>query len=242
MKIIHMSDIHLPEYGIDIWGTNTMVNFDKAIELISKIEDVDAIIVTGDLSNDGSRWSYDYFNNKIKQLGIPTFCCPGNHDNQEIMEETGADSFHISNYYTNINGYDLLILNSTIPEMSRGMFSEDAMSWIERRLENSQNPTIIAFHHPCVEPGGWLNRKLLENRNDFVQLVSRYQNVKLVLYGHIHYSIQHLINECCYSAAPSIGFAFDKDLPKFQIAKGNEGFNLITIANDEIKINPILLK
>lgn len=45
-----------------------------------------------------------------------------------------------------------------------------------------------------------------------------------------------------YSAATSIGFAFDKNLPKFQIAKENEGFNLITITNAEIKIKPILPK
>lgn len=241
MKIVHLSDLHISYEGNEIWETDTLSHFKHAVEIIGKISNIDAIIITGDLSNDGSRWSYEYIYKTLKQLNIPTLCCPGNHDNIEMMSMMNLNIFHTNNYETNINGYDLLILNSTIPEMSRGMFSEDDMSWIERRLENSQNPTIIAFHHPCVDPGGWLNRKLLENRNDFVQLVSKYRNVKLVLYGHIHYNIQHLINGCCYSAAPSIGFAFDKDLPKFQIASGQEGFNLISITENEIKIETIIL-
>ena len=125
--------------------------------------------------------------------------------------------------------------------MSRGLLSEESMSWLERRLENSINPTILAFHHPAIDPGGWLNRKLLENRTDLVEMISRYPKVQLCLYGHIHYSIQHVVNDCLYSAAPSIGFAFDKDLPKFQIAAGKEGFNIITISDSGIKNETILI-
>lgn len=137
---------------------------------------------------------------------------------------------------------NLLLLNSTIPGMSRGLLPEDSMSWIEERLRTSESPTIIAFHHPAIEPGGWLSRKLLENREEFVKLVSKYSIVKLVLYGHIHYEIQHKVNGIIFNAAPSVGFAFDKELPKFQIANGQEGFNLITISNhDQIRIEKILL-
>ena len=240
MRIVHMSDIHLAENGQEIWDTNTKDHFDKAIKIIGQIKELDAIIVTGDLSNDGSYWSYNYIKDSLT-FDVPIFCCPGNHDNSEVMKELNTNLFYLSDFCTDIAGYKLFVLNSTIPGMSRGLLSEASMSWLDESLGNSQMPSIIALHHPPIEPGGWLNRKLLENREDFVYMISKHKNVKLVLYGHIHYSIQHIIDKCCYSAAPSIGFAFDKDLPKYQIASGQEGFNLITITGTDIKIDTILL-
>lgn len=240
MKIVHLSDLHITKDGVEIWGTNTLSHFQQAIDVISQIDDIDAIIVTGDLSNDGSNWSYSYIHNCLKKLGVPVFCCPGNHDNLENMQFVNSEFFHISDYHINIDGYDLFVMNSTISGMSRGLLCEDSMSWLDEKLSNSCNPAIIAFHHPAVDPGGWLNRKLLDNKEEFVKLVSRYSHVKLVLYGHIHYYIQQLVNDIIFCAAPAIGFAFDKELPKFQIAKGQEGFSVITISRDnEINIEKI---
>lgn len=241
MKIVHLSDLHIADEGNVLWETDTLSHLKHAVEIIGAINNIDAIIITGDLSNDGSIWSYEYIYKTLQRLKIPTLCCPGNHDNIEIMKLMNINIFHTNNYETNINGYDFIVLNSTIPGMSRGLLTEDSLSWLERKLINSKNPTIIAFHHPCVEPGGWLNRKILENRNDFVRLISDYRNVKLVLYGHIHYPFQTEINGIKFSSASSVGFAFDKDLPKFQIAQGNEGFSLIDITERDITIKNIRL-
>ena len=60
MRIVHMSDLHLTKDGIPIWETNTMDHFNKSIEIIRGMKDLDAIVVTGDISNDGSEWTYRY--------------------------------------------------------------------------------------------------------------------------------------------------------------------------------------
>ena len=78
MRIIHMSDIHLVKDGAKIWDTDTKSHFDKALKKISQIKDIDAIFVSGDLSDDGSLWTYQYIDDSFKSLGIPTYCCPGN--------------------------------------------------------------------------------------------------------------------------------------------------------------------
>lgn len=139
------------------------------------------------------------------------------------------------------------MLNSTIPDdedpttnKSRGLLTNDKLNFIKNEIKDGTS-TIIVLHHPPLEPGGWLNRKLLDNRDEFVELISGYSNVKLILYGHIHYPTQNDVNGIKFSSAPSIGFAFDKDLPKFQIAKGNEGFSLIDITESNITIKTIHL-
>ena len=85
MRIIHISDIHLENHGLPIWNTDTKLHFDKAIKKIQTMDNIDAIIISGDLSNDGSAWSYNYIDNLLAKTNIPTFCCPGNHDNLDIF-------------------------------------------------------------------------------------------------------------------------------------------------------------
>lgn len=238
MKILHMSDLHITEFGHEIWETDTLAHFDQAIKTIHKMNDIDAIIVTGDLSNDGSLWSYNYIDNAFTTLGIPVFCCPGNHDNISNMSSMKYCRLDKTGH---INGYRILNIDSTIPDMGRGNISNETMSFIDQQILDSEMPVIIAFHHPSIEPGGWLNRKLLENREAFNEYITTRKNVKLVLYGHIHYSTKNRINNTIFSSAPSLGFAFDKDLPTFQIACGQEGFDVIEIINEEINMQTVLI-
>ena len=243
-----MSDLHLTKDGCPIWETNTMEHFNRSIDVIRGMKDIDAIVVTGDISNDGSEWTYKYADRLFSSLGIPTFCCPGNHDSLKMMLEEYDTSFYkVLPQSCIIDGWNLILLNSVIQDdedpnqnKARGFLSEASLNYMIQKLEEGF-PSIIALHHPPLEPGGWLNRKLLDNRDDFNKIISLYDNVKLVIYGHIHYFTNVLKGHVRYCSSSSVGFAFDKDLPKFQIADGYEGINLIEIINDSITINNIQL-
>lgn len=248
MRIIHMSDLHLTKDGIPIWETNTMDYFNKSIEIICGMKDIDAIVVTGDISNDGSEWTYQYADRLFSTLGIPTLCCPGNHDSLKMMLEEYKPFFcQILPHSSIIDGWKIVMLNSVIPadenpdqNKARGFLSVESLDYVIQELEEGL-PTIIALHHPPLEPGGWLNRRLLENRDEFNQAINRYPNARLVIYGHIHYFTEVQKGHIKYSSSTSVGFAFDKDLPKFQIADGLEGFSLVEINNDIIDITNIQL-
>ena len=220
-----MSDLHLTKDGCLIWETNTKEHFNQSIDIIRGLQKIDAILVTGDVSDDGSEWTYQYADRLFSTLGIPTLCCPGNHDSLKMMLEEYKPSFcQILPPSSIIDGWKIVMLKS----------------YVKRELEEGL-PTIIALHHPPLEPGGWLNRRLLENRDEFNQTINRYPNARLVIYGHIHYFTEVQKGHIKYSSSTSVGFAFDKDLPKFQIADGLEGFSLVEINNDVIDITNIQL-
>ena len=88
MKIIHMSDIHITNGGNSIWGTDTLEHFNRAVELIRHYKDIDAIVITGDLSDDGSEWSYEYIDKALSPLNIPVLCCIGNHDDHSRVRKS----------------------------------------------------------------------------------------------------------------------------------------------------------
>ena len=248
MRIIHMSDLHLTKDGCPIWETNTMEHFNQSIDIIRGMQNIDVILVTGDISDDGCEWTYQYADRLYSMLGIPTLCCPGNHDSLKMMLDEYKPSFYqVLPHSRIIEGWKIVMLNSVVPadenpeqNKSRGFLSGESLSYVKRELEEGL-PTIIALHHPPLEPGGWLNRRLLENRDEFNQTINSYPNVRLVIYGHIHYFTEVQQGHIKYSSSTSVGFAFDKDLPKFQIADGLEGFSLIEINNDIIDITNVKL-
>ena len=63
-----------------------------------------------------------------------------------------------------------------------------------------------------------------------------------MIYGHIHYFTEVQQGHIRYSSSTSVGFAFDKNLPKFQIADGLEGVSLIEIKDEIIEITNIQLQ
>lgn len=246
MRIAHISDLHLTENGRIIWDVDTQYHFTRLLDKLTHINGLEAIIITGDISDDGSQCTYEYLDNAIGRLGIPTFCLPGNHDSLSMFYKQYSPRFYSISRKENLLGWKFLFLNSVWPDehepcrnKSRGLIPEEDLQFIDRELTDGM-PTCICLHHPPIEPGGWLNRKLLENRMNFNQLLERHANAKCVLFGHIHYYTQIRIGGTLFCSAPSVGFAFDKDLPKFQIADGDEGFSIVELEN-EIKVQRLYL-
>ena len=238
MKLIHISDIHLSEYGREIWGVNTLDHFCQTIQRIIKLDGIDGIVVSGDLSDDGSKWTYEFIDRAFAEIGVPVYCCPGNHDNLYEFYHGYRPSFYKTCETFELCGWTFIMLNSVITGMSRGYFSPETLS---RLIQQSSGSVAVVIHHPPIEQKGWLNRKLLENRNEFNELIRQSQNVRLVLYGHTHYHTNVVINDVVYSSATSVGFAFSPNLPKFQIANGYEGFSIITINNSNIVIENVFI-
>lgn len=238
MKLIHISDIHLTENGREIWGVNTLDHFHRSIQKIKELKDVNGIVVSGDLSDDGSQWTYKYIDRTFAEVGIPTFCCPGNHDNLDEFYHGYKPSFYKNSEIFELYGWTFIMLNSAVTGMSRGFFNPDTLS---RLIQQSSGLVAVVLHHPPIEQEGWLNRKLLENRNVFNEIIRKAQNVKLVLYGHTHYHAENVVNGIIYSSASSTGFAFHPYLPKFEIAHAKEGFSVITLEGNNINIENILI-
>lgn len=238
MRIIHMSDLHLTKEGC-IWDTDTNLHLEYAIEKIKKIPNIDAIVISGDLSNDGSIETYNRLDGIMASIGVVTYCCPGNHDNLYVFFNQFTPTFLKRDKYAVIGNWNFFFLNTVVEGMSRGFTNEKDINILKTEINNSSKNVGIVLHHPPIEQLGWLNRKLLEDRDKFNEIIKKSDKVRMVLYGHTHYHMDREIGGILYSSAGSVGFAFDQALPKFEIAEGRESFSLITIENDKIKVENI---
>ena len=171
MKLIHISDIHLTENGRKIWGVNTLSHFCKTIQKIKRLNGIDGIVISGDLSDDGSRWTYKYIDRTFAEIGIPTYCCPGNHDNLEMFYNGYKPVFYKTCETFKLYEWTFIMLNSAVTGMSKGYFNPETLF---RLIQQSKGPVVVVLHHPPIEQEGWLNRKLLENKDEFNVLIQIY--------------------------------------------------------------------
>lgn len=241
MRIIHISDLHITDNGKPIWGVDTLRNFNLILERVRKIKDIDAIFLTGDIADDGNIWAYQYVDKKMYELGIPTYVCPGNHDwIPTLMDNMKHCRFESQ---VDIKGWKFVVLDSTvIDEMSpnknraRGFLKDDDYSLINELASNTSMPITIVLHHSPIEPGEWMNKKLLEDRDRFRNFIAKYDNVKMVMFGHVHYAMKIVLDNILYLSASSTGFAFNPKLPKYEIDYGSEGFNIIDVDGTSINV------
>ena len=111
MRLIHLSDIHLTANGQQIWGVEPLVRFNRAIEKIRLLDEIDAIVISGDLSDDGNLWAYEYIDKTFAKLGLPTYCCPGNHDDLNIFYQKFHPSFYLRNEVFRLGEWTFIMLN-----------------------------------------------------------------------------------------------------------------------------------
>ncbi len=236
MRILHLSDLHIcSSADAIIYGVNPYNNLQRAINKIRAIEEkIDMCVITGDISNDGTEESYNLADIALSILPFPIYVTNGNHDSYHNLIGRSHKKLLFQQQVT-IQGIDFLFLNSVVVDedgsnRSRGYLSNDELKLVMRVL-GQNHPTIILMHHPVIELGSWLDRRILENRQSFIDIVATSNKVIAVLSGHNHYFSNKAIGGCLYYTAPSISTSYDICLAPFEEAF-SPGFNILKITDE----------
>ncbi|MGC8828317.1 MAG: metallophosphoesterase family protein [Verrucomicrobiia bacterium] len=247
VKIALVSDVHINR------GTNQALyqsNFEKAIEQVNKAK-VDAVVLTGDLTEDGTMEEYADFKRLVKKFNAPAFMLPGNHDigNKKIGGKKNEITFkrlidyHLivgkSWFSKDVNGVRLVGANSCL--FGSGFKKEqDMWKFLESELgKKSPKPTLVFMHYPPFrdkpeEKGGeYWN---LEPAQRF-RLFGLFQQagVSAVFSGHLHYSLTNNYNGVLYYTTHPTSFG----LPK---GKQKPGWTLITVSSKGIKLEQFFIE
>ncbi|MBF0621119.1 MAG: phosphodiesterase [Magnetococcales bacterium] len=147
------------------------------------------IVVTGDLSEDGSADSYLHLNSALIPMGVPVYAMPGNHDNTRVMREKlrGAPVRWVRS--VSASNWNMVFLDSKDADQdSCGLLSDNELSALETALKERVNQPAIIFlhHHPVEIDSPWLDKIKLANSDALFDVIDRYPQVKAVVFGHIH--------------------------------------------------------
>lgn len=225
VSIAQLTDIHLFA-GVEqsLVGIETEASFQDTLATVKKtIPQIDFLLLTGDLTQDGSTNSYDRLRQSLNRFGIHSYCLAGNHDDLPIMKACLPSEYVHLSRAVDVGKWRILLLSSVVVGAVHGYLATSELTWLKETLNAyPDRPTLIAFHHPAVPLGSrWIDGISLENQDEFWAICDRHPQVEVVVNGHAHqefdqiYETPHNSVRCLVT--PSTCVQFESQNHKFQI-------------------------
>lgn len=199
-------DTQISNYMFDRYAV-----FGAAMEDLHASERMDAVIVAGDVAENGLAEEYQLVYDGLKGLKDCRYIiASGNHDirmraySQSLKRFTAfsnalnnnvnpVDSYHFSEV---INGYKFIVIGSDKGTFEEAYLSQEQLDWLDSELaaENG-HPTFVICHQPLKLthdlPNTWgngtnLNAGSVGDQNDELKaILTSYKNVVFIT-GHLH--------------------------------------------------------
>ncbi|RPF47387.1 3',5'-cyclic AMP phosphodiesterase CpdA [Hydrogenoanaerobacterium saccharovorans] len=190
-----ISDVHLNDKSSQDYKEDK--NLIKALTKF-KQENIDALMVAGDIANSGKKGSYEKFNSIFNQVFDDPATRPqklmvmGNHDyygsifpslcRSRFKSAFGADI----NRTIVMNGYSFIGV-STNDRSTEGDFPSSTLNWLKQQIDNAiasdpNKPIFVFSHIPAINTNymsdGWGNSELRNFLNSYPQVI--------LFAGHTH--------------------------------------------------------
>jgi 3',5'-cyclic-AMP phosphodiesterase len=215
MLLAQITDCHLKEDPHDTMrGWNTDKSFHLVIELLRSLRpQPDRLLLSGDLSDDGSVASYQRLLQAVLSLGIPFSWLPGNHDQLDVMSQILPTSIK---YFVQ-DGWQFVLLNSTTAGDDGGLMAASELAFItDQVVDDGSLHTAIALHHHAININSpWMD-DLYPLRNAVVlrNTLESINSCRVVFFGHIHQDFDHTHHHIRYLGCPATA---DQFLPNSDI-------------------------
>jgi Icc protein len=214
VQILQITDFHLlADAEAAMLGINTEASFEAVLERVAEFPFVpDLFLLTGDLVQDPVPQTYRRLKPFLDALPAPVYCLPGNHDDPAMMREYLADGRQIHfQPHIRLDGWDIICLNSTIPESPCGHLSERELSLLETTLQTIAHDrhVLVSMHHPPMALGSrWLDTMMVGNAAELWARLEQHPNVSGIIIGHVHQELDEMVNGYRVLASPSTCFQF----------------------------------
>lgn len=150
----------------------------------------DALILTGDLTQDHSEASYQLLAGLLSPLACPIFLVPGNHDDRELLAGLSKQSPFIASDSLQLADWQLLLLDSK-GDTPAGSFELTKQYALQQQFMQSTAAHFWLFMHHHPQPlHCFIDRYGLNEQHAFWQLLQAEPRVRGLCHGHAHLAYQ----------------------------------------------------
>ncbi len=206
--LAQLSDLHV----CDEWqGVDPTSRLERVVEAVRSLPNqVDGVVVTGDLTDDAGEESYRRVRRLLGRFDVPVHVLPGNHDDRCRLREAfglSGDGCEPVNYSVAVGELRLVVLDSTVPGQDPGVYGEEQLRWLDEELSRDPtSPTVLAVHHPPLPTGipGWDEINLVPAaREALAEVVADHPQLRGVVGGHLHRTAGGVLAGRAVFSAPS---------------------------------------
>lgn len=238
--LAQLSDLHI---CAEWEGVDPVVQVERVVAAIGSLPNKpDAVLVSGDLTDDGSEEHYRIARELLERLDAPLFVLPGNHDDRGNLRQAfdlPGEGDEPVNYTAEVGALRLVCFDSNVPGQDAGSYDRERLAWLDEALaEQPEAPTLLALHHPPLPTGitEWDEINLTAaDRKAMADLVVRHPQLRLITGGHLHRTVAGAIGGCAVLSVPSACLQvlpnFDRDEVEFV---GPPGFAVHVLRDGEL--------
>lgn len=205
MRIVQFTDTHLlSKVEEKLYEVDTYFSLKKAFEkAMSLSEKPSAIIVTGDIAEDGYVTTYRRFQEIFENTKQPVFALPGNHDDLTSMKSVfRANNIRYVDHAV-LDNWICIFANSVVPDESYGFIQKGELIRIKELATIHQDKQVVLLlHHPPNSPCPASGCKL-KNADELENVLKDLTNLKIVVSGHLHIENAETLNDVRYLSTPS---------------------------------------
>jgi Icc protein len=207
--LVHVSDVHAtggaPLYGV-VDGIDRLTMVGQSITSMGVKPD--AVLITGDLVQNGSPQGYDDLEFALVRLEdacqAPVLLVPGNHDRlRDFVQLT--QSRGVTRRVALLPHTRVALLDS-----SSGSLGEEQLEWLAGVLASPyRSGTVIALHHPPVSsPLPALAGMGLQDAAGLEAVIAS-SDVRLIVAGHYHHALSARLGETPVWVGPALAYQQD---------------------------------
>ena len=176
VKLAILSDIHVTP------GNINDVKLRQAVDEINAL-DVDAVMVTGDLTNDGNDEQLKNVKSILDKITHPQYVIPGNHEDtwSQSACKTFNDLWGADRFVFTVDNLLIIGMNcGPFMKMGDGHIKQEDLHWLDSTLNAKLKPgmqVLSVNHYPILDD--------LDNYRDYVDILKKYPVVTHQC-GHYH--------------------------------------------------------
>lgn len=235
LRILHLSDTHV--FGDDTlhYGVvDTTTALRRVLARCGRLRDIDVVVASGDLSDDGSPAAYRALRALLDpwaaERGAPVLYTMGNHDHRAGYEQVIGPRMRA----VDVHDVRFVLLDSSVPGAGYGRIDIDQLSWL--RMQLTQAPAggaVVVVHHPPVPALTPLLHTLELQHPEALLDMCAAAHVRVVLSGHYHHFLATRARGVPVVVAPGVANTSDvvADDGRERAAVGS-GCALVTLLPD----------
>lgn len=224
MRILHLSDTHLTASGFDEDGVDAAASLDRLLHDVRFVPDIDLVVVSGDLADDGSVAGYAAVRDRVGRFAaerpVPQVYCVGNHDDRAAFAQVlGSGHVDVAGHdvgmtaaadaraaVSEVSGLRVITLDSLVPGSPHGLISDAQLTWLGALLaEPAPSGSVVVVHHPPITVPWvpWMGRDNLRNAEALGDVLVG-TDVRAVLCGHFHVQLAGSLRGIPVSVTPGV--------------------------------------
>lgn len=233
--VVQLTDSHLfAQLDGTLMGVKTQESLKCVLELVGAEQlQIDLLLCTGDISQDGTPASYQRFAAMTSTLEVPMRWLAGNHDEAAALDQVCGLAGWLTSV-TDIGRWRIVMLDSSVAGQVYGQLAEDQLILLEDALRSAgeRHVLLAVHHHPLPINSQWMDQIGLHNADQLLSLISRYNNVRTVLCGHVHQAFDQQWQGVRWLATPSTCIQFTPHSADFAVDDSAPGYRWLHLYDD----------